>query len=70
MNEYHCGRWYSGDIAQDKNTGKLYRVIGFITSPAVCFGEIDGEERFVEVAGCRNELSRLIRYGKDKDVQP
>jgi len=70
MSEFHCGRWYSKDIAEDKRTGKLYRVTGFITSPAVCFSEIGGEGHFVEVAGCRNELSRLIHYGKEKDVQP
>jgi len=67
---YQYGRWCTGDIAEDKSTGKLYRVTGFIINPAVCFSEIGGEGHFVEVAGCRNELSGLIHYGKEKDVQP
>ena len=66
MSEKRYGRWASGDIAEERGTGKLYRVTGFILNPAVCFSEIGGDGRFVEVAGCPNELSRLIHYGKEE----
>ncbi len=60
-------RWAIGDIAEDKNTGELYRVIGFIMDPAVVFRSLDGEEQMVQIGGCRNEVDGLIHYEKHED---
>ena len=61
------GRWGSGDIAERKHDEKLFRVIGFITQPAVVFRAIDGDEEMVEVAGCLNEVHGLRHYGREED---
>jgi hypothetical protein len=64
MNE-KIGRWHLGDFARSRATGKVYEVVGFILSPAVCFRELrqigHGEER-VEVADCPNELRDLEQF--------
>ncbi len=70
MNKKRYGRWASGDIAEGKHSGILYRVIGFITSPAVIFSEIGGDTQLVEVAGCVNEVNDLIHYQKSPIVLP
>lgn len=69
MSEKRYGRWASGDIAEDKKTGKFYRVVGFITDPAICFQEIGGDDRFTTVAGCRNETSELIHYKREPKTE-
>ncbi len=61
-------RWAIDDIAEDKNSGELYRVIGFIMDPAVIFRSLDGKDQMVQVGGCRNEVKDLIHYEKHEDV--
>ena len=61
------GRWRLGDIAEDRLTRRLYRVVGFILDPGVIFAPLDPRtmpESRVEVAGCPNELSGLRRYDR------
>jgi len=70
------GRWGWGDIAEDVHTKRLYRVIGFIMSPAVVFHAITedgdplnqkvGSSERIEVAGCLNEVTGLRRYARDE----
>jgi hypothetical protein len=62
------GRWALGDLAEDQ-AGRLWKVVGFITSPAVVFRPYDGTmvEEKVEVAGCRNEMNGLTRYARDPE---
>ena len=61
------GRWATGDIAERKSDGKLFRVTGFILDPAICFRAVIGTESFVEVAGCLNEVGELIHYKKEAE---
>ena len=67
MSEKCYGRWASGDIAERKSDGRLYRVIGFIEQPAVIFSEIGGDDGFVEVAGCLNDINHLTHYKKEDE---
>ncbi len=67
MNKKRYGRWASGDIAEGKHSGILYRVIGFITHPAVIFSEIGGDTQFIKVAGCLDDVNELIHYAKENN---
>jgi hypothetical protein len=70
VSEEKVGRWSLGDIAERKADHKLFRVVGFITSPAVVFHALAPEgageklEELVEVGGCLNELNGLIHYAR------
>jgi hypothetical protein len=59
------GRWGYNDVAEERSTGKFYRVVGFILDPAVCFREIGGDGERVEVANCPNELNDLVCYRRE-----
>ena len=66
MKTKRYGRWATGDIAEGKHSGILYRVVGFITSPAVIFSEMgEGGVHLTEVVGCPNEMNNLICYTKE-----
>ena len=65
--EDRVGRWGLGDIAEDRFTGRLWRVVGFITSPAVAFRLLDGSDgEMVQVAGCLNEMNGLRQYRRQE----
>jgi hypothetical protein len=64
-------RWRLGDIAERKHDRKLFRVVGFILSPAVVFHEIVPEgapaQEMVEVGDCLNERNGLRHYAREAE---